>query len=97
VSLAGKALTKLANFAALGVINKILGALFGGLKIALILSVLLLVFDRFNSTLSVVSEEELEASILYKPVGKLAPKILPRFIDEQKVLEFPESQDSQQE
>ena len=38
ISLAGKALTKLADFAALGVINKFLGALFGGLKVALILS-----------------------------------------------------------
>ena len=53
VSLAGKALTKLANFAALGLINKLLGALFGGLKITLILSVLLLVFERFNTTLSI--------------------------------------------
>jgi membrane protein required for colicin V production len=34
ISLAGKALTKLADFAALGVLNKLLGGLFGGLKIA---------------------------------------------------------------
>jgi membrane protein required for colicin V production len=73
-----------------------LGALFGGLKIALILSVLLLVFDRFNDTASVMPEEELEDSILYKPVGALAPMILPRFIDEGKKLEIPKPEDLEQ-
>jgi len=97
ISLAGKAMTKLANFAALGIINKLLGALFGGLKIALILSVLLLVFKRVNSTLSLVSNEELELSMLYEPVGALAPMILPRFIDEDQSLDFPELQTSEQE
>src|SRR5210317_2561518 len=43
ISLAGKALTKLADFAALGLLNKLLGALFGALKIGLILSVVLIV------------------------------------------------------
>ncbi|MGB0186407.1 MAG: CvpA family protein [Flavobacteriaceae bacterium] len=97
ISLAGKALTKLANFAALGVINKLLGALFGGLKIALILSVLLLVFERINSTLSLVSNDELESSVLYEPVGALAPMILPQFIDEDQTLDFPELNDSENE
>jgi len=97
ISLTGKAMTKLANFAALGIINKLLGALFGGLKIALILSVLLLVFKRVNSTLSLVSNEELELSMLYEPVGALAPMILPRFIDEDQSLDFPELQTSEQE
>ena len=97
ISLAGKALTKLANFAALGIINKLLGALFGGLKIALILSVLLLVFDRFNNTLSLVSEEELEDSILYKPIASIAPMILPQFINDDKILEIPKTKNSEQE
>ncbi len=97
VSLAGKALTKLANFAALGVINKFLGALFGGLKIALILSVVLLVFNRVNSTLDLISEEELESSVLYEPVGALAPMILPQFLNEDKTLDFPDFDALEQE
>lgn len=40
IALAGKALTKLADFAALGIVNKLLGALFGAVKITLILSVI---------------------------------------------------------
>ena len=46
ISLAGKALTKLADFAALGMLNKLLGSVFGALKIGLILSVLLIVFNK---------------------------------------------------
>ena len=46
ISLAGKALTKLADFAALGLLNKLLGGVFGGLKIGLILSILLIVFSK---------------------------------------------------
>ena len=90
-------MTKLANFAALGVINKFLGALFGGLKIALILSVVLLVFNRVNSTLDLISEEELESSVLYEPVGALAPMILPQFLNEDKTLDFPDFDASEQE
>ena len=51
ISLAGKALTKLADFAALGIINKLAGGVFGALKIGLILSVLLTVFNKLNNTL----------------------------------------------
>src|SRR5690606_38328780 len=45
ISLTGKALTKIADFAMLGIVNKILGSAFGGLKTALILSVFLIVVD----------------------------------------------------
>ena len=43
IALAGKALTKLADFAALGILNKLLGGVFGALKFGLILSILLIV------------------------------------------------------
>jgi membrane protein required for colicin V production len=82
-------LTKLANFAALGILNKLLGGLFGGLKIALILSVLVLIFNSLNKSIPFVSDEEIEASILYNPVKSLAPMVFPSFIDEEKPLELP--------
>ena len=97
VSLAGKALTKLADFAALGVINKFLGALFGGLKVALILSIVLLVFKRVNPSLNMVSDEELKTSIFYEPVGVLAPLILPRFIGDDQAFGVPDFSTSEQE
>ncbi|SHG88880.1 CvpA family protein [Winogradskyella jejuensis] len=80
ISLAGKALTKLADFAALGMLNKLLGGVFGALKIGLILSVLLIVFNKLNNTLPFMEEEELKESILYKPVKSLAPMIFPTLI-----------------
>lgn len=80
ISLAGKALTKIADFAALGIINKLLGGVFGALKIGLILSVLLIVFDKMNKTIPFVDKADLEESILYKPVKSLAPMIFPSII-----------------
>lgn len=77
IALAGKALTKLADFAALGIINKLLGALFGALKIALVLSVILNIFDRMNSTITFVDEENIDGTVLYKPVKGLVPMIFP--------------------
>ena len=68
ISLAGKALTKIADFAALGIINKLLGGVFGALKIGLILSIILIVFDKMNRTLPFVDKSELEESVLYNPV-----------------------------
>lgn len=80
ISIAGKALTKLASFAALGILNRLLGAVFGVLKVGLILSVLLIIFNTMNSTLPFLSEEELEDSLLYEPVKSLAPLVLPSII-----------------
>lgn len=84
IALAGKALTKLANFAALGIINKLLGGVFGGLKIGLILSVVLIVFDDLNKTIPFASAEDLEDSILYTPVKSLAPTIFPNILKKDK-------------
>ncbi len=80
ISLAGKALTKLADFAALGLLNKLLGGVFGALKIGLILSVLLIVFSKLNNTLPFMEKEDLEESTLYEPVKSLAPMIFPNLI-----------------
>ncbi|WP_179352890.1 CvpA family protein [Winogradskyella vidalii] len=80
IGLAGKALTKLANFAALGLLNKLAGGVFGALKIGLILSVLLGVFDKMNDTLPFMEKEDLEKSKLYAPVKSLAAKIFPSII-----------------
>jgi len=86
ISLAGKALTKLANFAALGILNKLLGGVFGALKISLILSVILIVFSNLNQTLPFLEEDDLEESRLYQPVKSLANLILPDLIKSGKDL-----------
>lgn len=81
ISLAGKALTKIADFAALGIINKLLGAAFGFLKLALIASVILVIFDSANKTLPLMDQKTTEDSILYEPVKSFAPMILPSLLN----------------
>lgn len=80
IAYAGKALTKLADFASLGILNKLLGGVFGALKIGLILSVLLIVFNKMNNTITFVNEEHIKDSILYEPVKSIAPIIFPNII-----------------
>ncbi|WP_111706943.1 CvpA family protein [Lutibacter citreus] len=80
ISLLGKLFTKIADFAALGLLNKILGGVFGALKIGLILSIVLLVFTKLNDTIPFISDEQKEESILYQPIKNLAPTIFPNFL-----------------
>ena len=99
IALAGKALTKLADFAALGIVNKLLGALFGALKTALILSVILNIFDSMNRAIPLTDEESIEDSALYSPVKSLVPMIFPLILEKKKELEDvlqEESLDSEQ-
>ena len=84
IALAGKALTKLADFASLGILNKLLGGVFGALKIGLILSVVLIIFNKMNSNIPLIEDHELEDSMLYKPVKSLAPIIFPSIIDSEE-------------
>ena len=95
IALAGKALTKLADFAALGILNKLLGGVFGALKIGLILSVILIVFDSMNRTIPFVSEDELEESLLYKPVKSLAPMLFPSILNKKKESDAETPQDAE--
>lgn len=80
ISLLGKMFTKMADFAALGFLNKLLGGVFGALKIGLILSIVLLVFSKLNDTIPFISEDQKEDSILYEPLKNLAPTLFPGFV-----------------
>ena len=87
ISLAGKALTKLADFAALGMLNKLLGGVFGALKIGLILSIALMIFSKMNRTIPFLEEDDMENSLLYKPVESLAPMIFAYIIKSEETKE----------
>ncbi|MGK0421323.1 MAG: membrane protein required for colicin V production [Polaribacter sp.] len=89
IAFLGKILTKLADFASLGVINKILGGVFGALKIGLILSVVFIFFGKINDTIPFIKKKTLEESILYKPVKKVAPTIFPSIIKGEEDLKNP--------
>ena len=90
IALLGKMLTKLADFAALGVINKILGGVFGAIKIGLILSIVFIFFGKMNDTIPFVKKDTLDKSILYAPVKKIAPTIFPSIIKNEDELVIPD-------
>jgi len=90
ISWAGKFLTKMADFAFLGVFNKILGGVFNALIAAFIVSVLFMFFNYWNPTDYVIPEEKKDNSYLYYPVASLAPMVLPSLIEEIEDFEVPE-------
>ena len=71
--LLAKMLDKVFESMAMGGLNKLLGGIFGALKYALIVSVLLTVFDTIDSRFSILSRETKETSIAYKPLMNFAP------------------------
>ena len=77
VNISGFLVTKIADFIALGLINRLAGAVFGIFTNAFILSALILLFSRVNEKKQFVDSETLEKTYLYKPVGKIASAILP--------------------
>lgn len=82
VSLAGKLLTKVANFAMLGIVNKLLGAVFAVLKFAFLLSVVLMFIDAADRQLSIIGDDNKEDSVLYSLVQPLAPALLPSILQQ---------------
>ncbi len=77
VTLIAKLFTKIADFASLGILNKLLGGIFGALKIGLVLSVILLIFSKLNKKIPFLSVEQQENTVLYEPLKNLAPNIFP--------------------
>lgn len=88
ISMAGKFLTQVANLAMLGLLNKLIGAVFGMLKVAFIVSVIIMFFQATDEDIEVVDEETLENSILYGPVRTIAPSILPSILREARELDL---------
>jgi membrane protein required for colicin V production len=78
--LLGKAMTKIAETMALGFFNKLVGAIFGFLKYALILSIVLIVYHEINTSLRFMEKEKVKDSVLYDPVKNFAPALFPNLI-----------------
>ena len=78
----GKLLTKIADFAMLGIINKIAGGVFGTLKVTIIVGALLVFFERVNSSVGLVKNETMKSSILYEPVKEIGATIFSMVLKE---------------
>lgn len=77
VILLAKLFEGLINIAALGIFNKIAGAIFGLLKFSLLLSILLFYFHKLDSRYKWMSPDTKAESQLYYPLLKIAPAMLP--------------------
>ncbi len=72
-----KLLQKLVKAVALSTVNKIAGGAFGALKFALILSVILNLFNNLNKEIPFIEPEMLNSSLLYNPIAKIGQVIIP--------------------
>lgn len=77
VSALAKVFTTIANFAQLGLINKLIGGFLGVLRTILIISISLNLFQKLNTRVTFVEEETLNASIFYNPIQKISKMIYP--------------------
>jgi membrane protein required for colicin V production len=67
----------LVNIAALGIFNKILGALFGLFKYAFVISVLLYFFNQLDVKRNFISADKKAESKLYYPLLKMSQVLIP--------------------
>lgn len=94
VSMAGQFLTKIADLAFLGVLNKLLGGVFSMLTYAFIISVILMMGESWDVTEDLIPDEKKEESVIYPKVAALAPLVLPYILDEVEDQTDPEDSDS---
>ncbi|MCG6190209.1 CvpA family protein [Maribellus maritimus] len=77
VHIVGNVVNKLVDTVMLGFVNRLAGLVFGVLKSALILSIILVVFDKVDDDIEILSREAKAESRLYEPIRSFAPSIFP--------------------
>jgi membrane protein required for colicin V production len=75
----GKILEKIIKIVMLGFVNRIIGALFGIVKILIILSFLIFLIELIDDKQKFITEEKKDNSMLYYPVASIAPTIISFF------------------
>ena len=79
VALAARALRGIVRFVMLGWLDKLLGVAFGILKIALLLSIAVILFDNINVHTAWASDETLSSSIVYPSLKTFGYAVFPYF------------------
>lgn len=77
VHLIARLIDKLLQAVALGLINKLLGALFGILKYMLLVGVILIITNSIDRKTNFMSDKTKGNSLLYQPMTNLSLKIYP--------------------
>lgn len=81
VTLIGKAITRLLSYVALGLVNRILGGVFGCIKIGLVLLVVGVIFMTLNQGEMLVKKDKLNESITYVFIEKKIMTYLPSLVE----------------
>lgn len=99
IHLSAKLLTKIADFTYLGWLNKLAGAFFSGLKTILMLSIVILLFEKMNVNNILVKQETLNESIFYNPTKEISAFLYPKIEEwyENTVQSSVDSEQSQSE
>ena len=91
LKIAAVLISKLAQKLYLGTLNKLLGAIFGGIKVTLILAVILFEVSKIEKTIKkdIIPKNQKQTSFVHKPIIQIVPKIAPKLKEEVKnIYEF---------
>ena len=80
VHIVGRMIKKFVGFVLPGIIDHLAGLIFGIVKSVLILSVILVIFDKIDNNVHILSKGAKTKSHLYEPVRSFGPSIFP-FLD----------------
>lgn len=81
ITLLAKVFTKLADYSGLGLMNRVLGGVFGFMRMVLVVSVLLNFFLKLNFNHDFVKKETLDGSFFFYPLVEVSTYIFPVFED----------------
>lgn len=73
----GRMLTKIVKLVLLGWLDKLLGLVFSLLKAALLIGLVIILFDTLNLKFEFVSQDILDEAVLYNPIKDLGYTIFP--------------------
>ena len=77
LNIVGNILTRMLKAVSLGWLNLVMGVLFGMLKTALILGVLIMIFEALNSSLGLINSSTLDNSKVYSVLHGMIVKVFP--------------------
>ena len=86
INLLAKFLTRVLKMAALGGLNRLLGAVFGGLKFILILSAVTLILDQFEFLFTFMEDDIIDESQFYEPIKSIGSVVLEWLLDKKDLL-----------
>ena len=89
VHLLGKFLTRVADFAMLGFLNRLAGGVFGLVKVAVILGAVLIFLERAHLPLHWIEPEAFEKSIFYGPLKETGAFVFSKVLEPGSLREDP--------